>query len=187
MKIWIAIAMVSMASVSHAQTPHGQMMDHSTMDHAAHQAMMADAQRQSEVAHRGKDVMPFRLAATTHFFTKNAQGGVQRVVAKKISDTVQVKLVRKHLQEIRERFLAGDFSGPGHIHGQDMPGLAALKEAKPGQIDITYRQVTSGAELRYRTADSALVAALHQWFDAQLSDHGQDAQAGHSHSDAMKH
>jgi hypothetical protein len=27
------------------------------------------------------------------------------------------------------------------------------------------------------------VAALHQWFDAQLSDHGADAMAGHMHHD----
>jgi hypothetical protein len=187
-RILNAIAMTSMvmASAANAQTMDGQMMDHSKMDHSAHMAMMADAQRQSEVANRGKDVMPFTLAATTHIFTRDAQGGIQRVVAKKSSDTAQVKLVRKHLQEIREQFLQGDFSGPSHIHGQDMPGLAALKEAKPGQINIAYRDVKDGAELRYKTADSKLVAALHQWFDAQLSDHGKDAMEGHTHADMMK-
>jgi len=40
------------------------------------------------------------------------------------------------------------------------------------------RDVDSGAELRYQTADAALVSALHAWFDAQLSDHGTDARAG---------
>ena len=182
----IAMASITMASVGHAQTMDGQMMDHSKMDHSAHMAMMADAQRQSEVANRGKDVMPFTLAATTHIFTKDAQGGVQRVVAKKSSDSAQVKLVRKHLREIRAQFLQGDFSGPSHIHGQDMPGLTTLKEAKPGQIEISYQVVKGGAELRYKTADSELVAALHQWFDAQLSDHGKDAMEGHSHADMMK-
>jgi hypothetical protein len=130
--------------------------------------------------------MAFILAATTHIFTKDSKGGVQRVVAKKSSDTAQVILVRKHLQEIREQFLQGDFSGPSHIHGQDMPGLAALKEAKPGQMDIAYKEVNGGAELLYKTPDSELVAALHQWFDAQLSDHGKDAMEGHTHADMMK-
>ena len=165
---------------------NAQTMDHSKMDHAAHMAKMADAQRQSEVANRGKDVMPFTLAATTHIFTKGAQGGVMKVVAKKSSDTAQVKLVRKHLQEIRQQFLQGDFSGPSHIHGQDMPGLGPLRAAKHGQIDIAYKDVTGGAELRYKTVDSYLVAALHQWFDAQVSDHGKDAMKGHNHADMMK-
>ncbi len=190
MRILNAIAMATMvmvmASAADAQTMDGQMTDHSKMDHSAHMAMMADAQRQSEVANRGKDVMPFTLAATTHIFTKDAQGGIQRVVAKKSSDNAQVKLVRKHLQEIREQFLRGDFSGPSHIHGQDMPGLAALKAATPGQIDIAYKDIKGGAELRYKTTDATLVAALHQWFDAQLSDHGKDAMEGHTHGDMMK-
>lgn len=101
------------------------------------------------------------------------------MVAKKSSDTTQVKLVRKHLQEIREQFLKGDFSGPSHIHGQDMPGLAELKEATPGQIVIAYKDVKGGAELSYKTADAGLVAALHKRFDARLSDHGMDAVEGH--------
>ncbi len=182
----IAMACVFWAGAANAQTMDGQMMDHSKMDHSAHMAMMADAQRQSEVANRGKDVMPFTLAATTHIFTKDAQGGIQRVVAKRSSDTAQVKLVRKHLHEIREQFLHGDFAGPSHIHGQDMPGLAAQKAAKPGEIAIAYKDVKGGAELRYTTADAELVAALHEWFDAQLSDHGKDAMEGHTQAEMMK-
>jgi hypothetical protein len=142
-------------------------------------AAAADSQRQAEVAKLGEDVMPFSLQATTHVFTKTADGGVQRVIAKSASDARQVKLVREHLRGIRTEFLKGDFSGPTHIHGAEMPGLAALKAAKPGQVAIDYREVDTGAELTYRTADAKLVAALHQWFDAQLSDHGADAMAGH--------
>src|SRR5450755_1035852 len=94
----------------------------------------ADAQRQAEVAKLGADVMPFSLKATTHIFTKTAEGGVQRVVAKSAIDTKQVRLVREHLHDIQTQFLRGDFSGPSHIHGNEMPGLADLKSAKPGQI-----------------------------------------------------
>ncbi|MDB5754562.1 MAG: aspartate carbamoyltransferase [Massilia sp.] len=138
----------------------------------------ADVQRQAEVAGRGNDVMPFSLEATTHIFTKNAEGGTQRVVAKKGADAGQIKFVRAHLQEIKQQFLKGDFSGPSHIHGQDMPGLDALRSAKPAQIAIDYRDVDGGAELIYRTSDPVMVAALHKWFDAQLSDHGSDAREG---------
>ncbi len=141
----------------------------------------ADAQRQADVARLGADVMPFSLKATTHIFTKTPDGGTQRVVAKDPEDAAQVKLVRAHLQDIRAQFLKGDFSGPSHIHGQDMPGLATLQAAKPGQIAISYQDVAGGAELHYQSGNPDLVKALHTWFDAQLSDHGADAMAGHHH------
>jgi hypothetical protein len=141
----------------------------------------ADLQRQAEVSERGKTVMPFNLSATTHVFTKSSDGGIQRVIAKVAGDDTQTRLVRQHLQEIRAQFLKGDFTGPSHIHGQDMPGLPALRQAQPGQVAIDYQVVTGGAELIYRTADPQLVNALHQWFDAQVSDHGPDAMEGHMH------
>ncbi|MEO5697906.1 MAG: aspartate carbamoyltransferase [Burkholderiaceae bacterium] len=156
---------------------------------AALAAQPADPRRQAEVAGRGSDVMPFSLAATTHVFTRTAQGGIQRVIAKNAADATQVRLVREHLQDIRTRFLNGDFSAPTQIHGDAMPGLASLKAAKPGQFEIDYGDVAGGAELRYRTEDVALVAALHRWFDAQLSDHGSDAAAGgtqHHHGAAQR-
>ena len=148
----------------------------------------ADADRQADVARRGAEVMPFDLAATTHVFTKTARGGTQRVVAKQRADATQVRLVRMHLREIRQQFERGDFSGPTHIHGAEMPGLAALKAAPPGAIGLSYRDVEAGAELAYTTEDPKLVDALHRWFDAQLSDHGHDAMTGHAHpgADAAK-
>lgn len=144
-------------------------------------ATAADAAREAEVARRGPDVMPFDLKATQHIFTKTADGGVQRVVARRKGDRQQVKLVRAHLRDIESEFRKGDFSGPAHIHGEDMPGLAQLRAAKPGDIRIAYREVAGGAELAYRTRKPELVPALHKWFDAQVSDHGPDAMAGHEH------
>lgn len=190
LKIIIAsYAIVALVSGAQAQTQPAvpSAMDHTNMDHAAHMKMMEQTQRQAEVAGRGKDVMPFNLSATTHIFTKTLDGGVQQVVAKKFDDQVQVNLARSHLQEIREQFLKGDFSGPSHIHGQDMPGLVDLKAAKPGQITIDYKDITGGGQLTFWTQDASLVAALHKWFDAQLTDHGKDAMDGHaSHGDSVK-
>ena len=138
-------------------------------------------QRQTDVAKRGADVMPFDVAATTHVFTKTNTGGVLRVVAKRKGNVAQTKLVRVHLRDVQQAFRKGDFSSPSHIHGDDMPCLAELKAAKPGQLAIIYREVTDGAELTYKTKDPHLVEALHRWFDAQLSDHGADAMEGHQH------
>lgn len=160
-----------------------QTTDHAQMNHGAH---MASGQRQADVAQRGRDVMPFSLAATTHIFTKTTLGGVQQVVVKNANDTEQVRLTRLHLREIRDQFRRGDFSGPTRIHGQDMPGLAELKASKPGHIAITYKDIPAGAELSYTTENAALVSALQRWFDAQLSDHGKDAMSDHAGHDSMK-
>lgn len=149
-------------------------------------APAADDSRQSDVARHGAEVMPFSLKATLHVFTKTSDGGVQRVIARDPADVHQVHLVRAHLRQIQAQFLAGDFSGPAHVHGADMPGLAELRAAKPGQIAVDCKDVDAGAELTYRTKDAALVEALHRWFDAQVSDHGDDAMAGgmhHHHGD----
>ncbi|MPW15509.1 aspartate carbamoyltransferase [Paraburkholderia sp. CNPSo 3157] len=140
-----------------------------------------DVQRQAQIAERSTDVMPFSLNATTHFFTKTRDGGVQSILVKDVSDARQIALVRGHLRTIQQQFRNGDFSGPTHIHGQAMPGLVELKAAKPGQIEIEYKDVHAGAELTYRSADKKLVNALHEWFDAQLSDHGPNAREGDEH------
>ena len=141
----------------------------------------ADKTRQDIVAERGVAVMPFDLKATTHIFTKTKMGGTQKVITKKANDASQIRLTREHLKAIAAQFSEGDFSGPTHIHGAEMPGLAALKEAKPLEIKVQYREVKSGAELRYTTDNPKLVTALHEWFDAQLLDHGHDAMSGHDH------
>lgn len=145
----------------------------------------SDRARQAEVSMRGAEVMPFALKATTHIFTKTDDGGVQEVVAKNPQDTAQIRLIREHLRQIAQEFRNGDFSAPAQIHGMAMPGLAALKHAKPGEVGIRYQELDNGGELRYSTRNASLVAALHQWFDAQLSDHGADAMAGYMHDHKM--
>lgn len=141
----------------------------------------ATPERQAAVAGRGAQVMPFDLAATQHIFTRTTDGGVQRVVARDPTDTRQVELVRSHLRDIAGKFAHGDFSEPAHIHGDAMPGLSRLQAAQPGRIRVSYKEVDGGADIAYASADPALVTALHEWFDAQVADHGKDAMAGHHH------
>ena len=130
--------------------------------------------RQEEVAARGAKVMPFDLEQTTHVFQKLDDGGLQKVVAKDASNKKQIALIQAHLKEESEKFRKGDFSDPAKIHGEDMPGLTQLK-AGAAKIDIRYTALPDGAQIRYTAKDPKLVTALHQWFSAQLSDHGHHA------------
>jgi hypothetical protein len=137
-------------------------------------AVLPAQTRQEEVARKGATVMPFDLEQTTHVFQKLDDGGLQKVVAKDPSNKKQITLIQGHLKEESEKFRKGDFSDPAKIHGADMPGLAELK-AGAKQIDIRYTALPEGAQIRYTAKDPKLVAALHRWFDAQVSDHGHHA------------
>ncbi len=146
-----------------------------------HAADPADEKRLDEVTERGMHIMPFDLEKTTHVFSKTANGGIQQVIAKDKSDSEQIQLIRDHLSEISEEFRQGDFSNPAHIHGEDMPGLVELKTADPGQITIEYIELPNGAQINYATKSPQFIKAIHQWFDAQLSDHARHAVPGHPH------
>lgn len=148
---------------------------------STHAEEKADEKRLDEVAQRGAHVMPFDLEKTTHVFSKTPKGGIQQVVAKDKSDAEQIRLIRAHLSEISDDFKRGDFSKPARIHGESMPGLAELKSARPGQIKIECMELPEGAQISYSTQSPKLINAIHQWFDAQLSDHARHAVPGHPH------
>jgi hypothetical protein len=86
----------------------------------------APADRQAEIAAKGRQVMPFDLERTMHRFTKTGTGGEQTVTANDPADARQVALIREHLSEEVTRFGNGDFGDPASIHGGEMPGLREL-------------------------------------------------------------
>lgn len=141
----------------------------------AQQAAVPD--RLAEVAERGRHVMPFDLEKTLHIFRKTEHGGLQQVVAKDATDSEQIALIRQHLAEISARFKLGDFSRQRQIHGDQMPGLAELAGAR-NAVNYAYRELPNGAEIEYTAEDSALVGAIHRYFNAQLSDHARHAVSG---------
>jgi hypothetical protein len=134
----------------------------------------AIAARQAQVAARGATVMPFDQNRTTHVFHATASGGVQRVVANDPHDARQITLIRAHLRKEASRFAAGNFADPMAIHGMKMPGLDALRRGV-ARVHVIFGPIPSGAKITYTTAEPGLVTALHDWFDAQLVDHGSHA------------
>lgn len=127
-------------------------------------------QRQATVTANGAHVMPFDLSKTTHTFTDVPMGGIEAITANDLQDSSQSNLIRMHLQHEADNFSKGDFSDPAATHGKDMPGLAVL-EKSAGRLNVKYSEVDGGAQLIYSSTDPALVTALHQWFEAQRTDH----------------
>jgi len=132
--------------------------------------------RQEEVAKRGSEVMPFDLERTTHLFEKTVYGGLQQVLSDD-GDREQIALIQTHLQEEALRFQQGDFDDPAQIHGDEMPGLAVLR-AEYGQVEVVYTPLGDGAQIDYKAETLEVIAAIHAWFDAQLTDHGAHATDG---------
>ena len=151
-----------------------------TLTHTA-LALTSSPERLKEVTQRGMHVMPFDLKQTQHLFNKTETGGVQQVIVREPDNSKQIELIRQHLTKISGEFSYGNFSDPEKIHGKEMPGLAALRTAKPGQLHIQYKELSDGAEITYSAEDKALITAIHQWFDAQLAEHGPDAMPGMTH------
>jgi len=146
----------------------------------------ASEQRLDEIVQSGSYVMPFDLEQTTHVFSKTDTGGVQQVIVKDPANAEQIKLVRGHLAKIANQFRQGDFSNPAKIHGDNMPGLEVLRHAKPHEIDVVYKELANGAVIHYTSAVPELIKAIHQWFDAQLSDHARHAVSSHPHHQLYK-
>jgi len=145
----------------------------------------ASEARLDEVAAKGRMVMPFNLEQTMHVFSKTKQGGVQQVIAKDPSNKAQISLIKEHLGKIYTDFNAQNYSDPEKIHGADMPGLIALQNAKPEELSLQYQDLSNGAEITYTAKKTELITAIHQWFDAQLSDHARHSTMHRTHH--MRH
>ena len=130
--------------------------------------------RQRMIHKKGSSVMPFDLDKTLHTFTKNDSGGVQTVVVRDPSDTSNPSLVRMHLQMEAQNFSSGNFTDPTQLHGENMPGVSTLTQNFT-KTTVTYRELPNGGAIDYQSTDTETIAAIHEWFDAQLSDHGSDA------------
>jgi hypothetical protein len=131
---------------------------------------------QQRIHHRSHLVMPFDMSKTLHIFRMTETGGVEKVIARDPGDSVQIRLIRQHLEHEAGKFQHGDYSDPARLHGADMPGLHEL-HANAARIRVTYRQLPNGAQITFHTRDLASLTAIHRWFGAQLSQHGADAKA----------
>ena len=130
--------------------------------------------RQAEIHEKGILVMPFDLDKTTHHFKQTEDGGVMEIRVKNPDDEEQINLIRQHLKKELDLFASGDFQDPSSLHGADMPGLATLGSSAD-KFSVEYSDLPDGAQLTYISDDQDVVAAFHQWFMAQMTDHGADA------------
>jgi hypothetical protein len=130
--------------------------------------------RQQIVHDMGSNVMPFSINNTVHIFEKTITGGIQTIEVKDPKNTIDLPKIRDHLQKEVANFNEGNFEDPSKVHGANMPGLDILK-TNYSKLKSTYLQTPAGAKITYESSDEVTKSALYSWFDAQLSDHGDDA------------
>lgn len=118
---------------------------------------------------RGHEAMGVDQYTSQHRFEPLPDGG-RIELQRDTGDTTGVATIRAHMRDIADRFSQGDFSIPGFVHAQEVPGTAVMAARKAG-IAYEARDLRGGAEVRIRTTDPDAVAAIHEFLAFQRGDH----------------
>jgi hypothetical protein len=143
----------------------------SAADHAAHHGAPS-ANTDSAFAlvqARGKAVMGVDQYRSTHVFEDLDDGG-RIVLTIDPRDTTGTRTIREHLRAITAQFTAGDFTLPGEVHAQEVPGtrvMAARKET----ILYLFEERPGGGAVRLHTLDPDALAAVRAFLAFQRADH----------------
>lgn len=105
-----------------------------------------------------------------HSFRLFPDGGAIELRANDASDASTVASIRKHLEEIRTQFQAGDFSTPRFVHGYDPDGVEDL-ERRGKEISWLYESLESGGRIRITTKTPEARAAIHAFLRFQVVEH----------------
>jgi hypothetical protein len=137
----------------------------------------SDDKQFADVQSRGAVAMGVDQYTSSHVFEDLADGG--RIVLQRDSiDAAGMATIRAHMQDIAARFAQGDFSLPGFVHSQSVPGTDVMT-ARRALIRYEADTLPRGGQVRIITSDSAAVAAIHAFLAFQRKDH---RAAGHEHN-----
>lgn len=118
---------------------------------------------------RGKGVMGVDQATARHVFESLPDGG-RIELQEAVDDTAAVTRIRRHLSEIAGAFARGDFTDPGLVHLQTVPGTEVMA-AKRGVIGYRVSELPRGGQVRITTTDPDAVAAVHEFLAFQRREH----------------
>jgi hypothetical protein len=118
---------------------------------------------------RGAAAMGVDQYTSSHVFEDLPDGG--RIVLQRDSaDAAGADTIRAHMRRIAAAFARGDFTIPGFVHAQEVPGTR-LMAAGAERISYTADTLPRGAQVRITTSDTALVRAVHAFLDFQRREH----------------
>jgi hypothetical protein len=117
---------------------------------------------------------------STHRFDLLPTGGRIRL-QRDSADRAGTQVIREHLRGILRAFRRGDFSSPGLVHNQDVPGTAIMA-ARRAAISYRMHELPRGGEVLISTRDSVALRAIGDFIRFQRDDHragGADSAALH--------
>lgn len=132
-----------------------------------------------EQSSANSQLVPYDTQQALESFSKTVHGGIMHIVAKSADNTQQVKLIQQYLRQTAAEYKKGDFSSTERFHGSGMPGLAQMKSAATDDIRYDYKALPNGGQIHFSTEYPHLLNALHDWFDAQIKEHGSVALPEH--------
>ena len=121
------------------------------------------------VQSRGHVVMGVNQYTSRHVFQPLADGG-RIELQRNGPDSAGTAQIRRHMAVIARQFAEGDFHLPGFVHAREVPGTAVMA-ARQSAITYIVDSLPRGAALRMRSADAAVVAAIHAFLAFQRQDH----------------
>lgn len=130
---------------------------------------------------RGADAMGVDQYTSSHIFESLPDGG-RIVLQRDRADVAGTAIIRAHMQDIATRFAGGDFTLPGFVHAQAVPGTDIMA-VRRDRITYTAGTLPRGGQVRITTTDSVAVAAVHDFLAFQRMDH---RTAEHEHDRMQK-
>ncbi len=119
---------------------------------------------------RGEHVMGVDQYTSAHVFEDLSDGGRVLLDRDDPADTAGIKAIRAHMRDIATAFRAGDFTKPFAVHAQTVPGTSIMTAHRDAiSYDVIDRP--RGGEVRIRSADPAVVAAIHEFLGFQRQQH----------------
>jgi hypothetical protein len=118
---------------------------------------------------RGHGAMGVDQYTAVHVFDDLPDGGRIELQADS-ADTAGVAPVRAHLQAIAAAFAEGDFTTPGFVHAQEVPGTRVMKDLR-ANIRYEYHALERGGEVLIRTSDVLALRAIHEFLAFQRQEH----------------
>jgi uncharacterized protein YjhX (UPF0386 family) len=113
---------------------------------------------------------------STHLFDALPDGG-RIELQRDAKDPRDIATIRVHLREVMAAFQRGDFSVPGFVHAQAVPGTKVMA-ARSSRLRYAYADLPQGGEIRITTADADALRAVHEFIAFQRKDH---RAGGHDH------
>jgi hypothetical protein len=119
--------------------------------------------------HRGAMVMGVDQYTSQHKFVLLPDGGRISLV-RDATDSVGVRTIRAHMQDIARSFAAGDFAHAFAVHQHELPGTDVMRQRR-ATIQYSVDTLPGGGAVRITSKDSLAVLAIHQFLSAQRMEH----------------